>query len=110
MAKCKYRTLASKMKELLQGMDQFMEKTRQASQIVQFHFHERILLIGVPASSKSSFDEQVKAHEDFDKAYLLHEEINEAYEMSLDLLELTEIGRAWLAKQTLPHTLDRVYE
>lgn len=47
--------------------------------------------------------------EDFDRAYLLHEEINEAYEMSLDLLEFIEIGRAWLGKQTLPHTWDRVY-
>lgn len=47
--------------------------------------------------------------EDFDRAHLLHEEINEAYGMSLDLLEFVEIGRAWLAKQTLPHTWDRVY-
>lgn len=47
--------------------------------------------------------------EDFDRAYILHEEINEAYEVSLDLLEFTEIGRAWLAKQTLPHTWDSVY-
>ena len=47
--------------------------------------------------------------EDFHRAYLLHEEINEAYGMSLDLLEFVEIGRAWLAKQTLPHTWDRVY-
>lgn len=48
--------------------------------------------------------------EDFDRSCLLHEEINEAYEMSLDLLEFVEMGRAWLAKQTLPHTLEWVYE
>ena len=44
--------------------------------------------------------------EDFDKASLLHEEINESYELSFDLLEFVEIGRAWLAKHTLPHTLE----
>jgi hypothetical protein len=44
--------------------------------------------------------------EDFDTASLLHEEINEAYEVSFDLLEFVEIGRAWLGKQTLPHTLE----
>lgn len=62
MAKCKYGTLALKMEELLQGMEQFIEKTRQELQVVQFHFHERIFLIGVPGTSKSSFDEQVKTH------------------------------------------------
>lgn len=50
------------MEELLQGMEQFIEKTRQELQVVQFHFHERIFLIGVPGTSKTSFDEQVKAH------------------------------------------------
>lgn len=44
--------------------------------------------------------------EDFDKAFLLHEEINESYELSFDLLEFVEIGRAWLAKHTLPRTLE----
>ena len=48
--------------------------------------------------------------EDFNRAYLLHEEINEAYKLSLDLLEFVELGRAWLAKQTLPHTLGYRYE
>jgi hypothetical protein len=48
--------------------------------------------------------------EDLDRACLLQEEINEAYEISLDLSEFIEIGRAWLAKQTLPHTWDKVYE
>ena len=62
MAKCKYGTLALKMEELLQGMEQFIEKTRQELPGVQFLFHERIPLIGVPVTSKSSFDEQVKAH------------------------------------------------
>lgn len=50
------------MEELLLGMDQFIEKTRKVLQGVQFHFYERILLIGVPAIPKSRFDEQVKAH------------------------------------------------
>lgn len=62
MAKCKYGTLALKMEELLQGMEQFIEKTRQQLPGVQFLFYERIPLIGVPVTSKSSFDEQVKAH------------------------------------------------
>lgn len=62
MAKCKYGTLALKMEELLQGMAQFIEKTRRELQVVQFHFYERILVIGVPGTSKSSFDEQVKTH------------------------------------------------
>ena len=44
--------------------------------------------------------------EDFDKAYFLHERINESYELSFDLLEFVEIGRAWLVKHTLPHTLE----
>lgn len=62
MAKCKYGTLALKMEELLQGMEQFIEKSRQVLQGVQFHFYERMLVLGVPGTSKSSFDEQVKAH------------------------------------------------
>ena len=44
--------------------------------------------------------------EDYDNAYILYEELNEAYGLSLDLLEYAEFGRAWLAKQTLPHNLE----
>ena len=62
MAKCKYQTLASKMEELLQRMDQFIEKTGKASQIAQFHFHEKIPLIDAPLIAKSRFEEQVKTH------------------------------------------------
>ena len=59
MAKCKYGTLALKMEELLQGMEQFIEETRKIVQRVQFHFHEKT---GISVLSKSSFDEQVKTH------------------------------------------------
>ncbi|CCB86460.1 unknown protein [Parachlamydia acanthamoebae UV-7] len=62
MAKCKYQTLAAKTKVLLTGIDQYIEKSSKAIQGVQFHFYEKFLWIGVPPPSKSSFDQQVKAH------------------------------------------------
>ena len=62
MAKCKYQTLALKTKDLLNGIDRFIEKSSKAIQGVQFHFYEKFLLIGVPPPSKSNFDQQVKAH------------------------------------------------
>jgi hypothetical protein len=62
MAKCKYQILASKTKDLLNGIDQFIEKSSRAILGVQFHFYEKFWLIGVPPPSKYSFDQQVKAH------------------------------------------------
>jgi hypothetical protein len=43
---------------------------------------------------------------DFDKAYTMHEELNEAYKMSFELLDFVKFGRAWLGKQTPPHTME----
>jgi hypothetical protein len=43
--------------------------------------------------------------EDYEKAYRMCEELNETWGMELELLDIVELGRVRLAKQTLPHTL-----
>ncbi len=62
MAKCKYRILAAQMANILEGIDRSIEQSKKALQVVQFYFYEKILLIGVPLTSKASFDQQFKAH------------------------------------------------
>ena len=46
------------MEELLQGMDQFIEKTKKVVQRAEFQFHEKIFLIGIPVISKSSSEDK----------------------------------------------------
>lgn len=69
MAKCKYRTLAAQIKDILKDIDAFVERGKEALQNVQgdfltakFYFYEKILPIGEEPVTKAYFVQQLKAH------------------------------------------------
>lgn len=119
MAKCKYGTLASKMEELLQGMEQFIEKTRKIVQRVQFHFHEKIVTSVI---SKSSFDEQVKAHIIGMRLLSPSQELRTAcdglvfgfyaplYSPCLEAIPNQPLATWWAVQTTLPRKMEPIIE
>jgi hypothetical protein len=62
MAKSKYQALVLALADILDGIDQSVEKSKRVLQLVHFHFYDKILLIGAPLPSKTFRDELGKAH------------------------------------------------
>ncbi len=107
------------MEELLQGMDQFIEKTRKVVQRVQFHFHEKA---GISVISKSSFNEQVKAHAIGMRLLSPSQELRTAcnglvfgfyvplYGQHLEAIPNQPLGTWWTVTTTLPRKMEPIIE
>jgi len=62
MAKCKYRTLAKEMTDIIESINNCTNEIENTSKIVQFYFYGKKIPIDVPPASKKCFEKQVKAH------------------------------------------------